>query len=65
MSSVPTFTAYRSTIMSDLELNASMDMDTGILWDGEESETEETPAPLPKDDLQCLVHGEGDLFMPT
>ena len=26
---------------------------------------EETPAPLPKDDLQCLVHGEGDLFTPT
>ena len=64
VSSAPTFTAYRST-MSDIELNASMDMDTGILWDGEESEVEETSAPLPKDDLQVLVHGEKELFTPT
>ena len=42
VSSAPTFTAYRST-MSDIELNASMDMDTGILLE-EESEIEETSA---------------------
>ena len=58
------FTAYRST-MSDIELNASMDMDTGILWDGEESETEETPAQQPVDDLQSLVCEGEELFTPT
>ena len=41
--------------MSDIELNASMDMDTSILWEGEESEMEETPAQLPEDNLQSLV----------
>ena len=50
VSSASMFTAYRST-MSDIELDVSMDMDTGLLWEGEESETEETPAQQPVDDL--------------
>ena len=51
--------------MSNIELDVSMDMDTGLLWEGEESETEETPAQQPVDDLQSLVPGEEDLFMDT
>ena len=51
--------------MSDIELNTSMDIDTDLLWEGEESETEETPAQLPKDDLQSLVCRGEELFMPT
>ena len=57
------FTAFRAT-MSDIELDISMDMDTGLLWEGE-SETEETPAQQPVDVLQSLVPGEEELFTPS
>ena len=51
--------------MSDNELVISVDMDTGILLEGDESEIEETPAQQPVDDLQSLVRGGEELFTPS